>query len=105
MPKKEDDLLWILDNIIDDIKKNGDKARAGMLILFKMKYSEALNLSVEMREIICDLLGDSTNSYCEWCRKHAPKDEDGRLTGPISHTEGCARLEAERLLARTEIVP
>lgn len=40
------------------------------------------------------LIGNATDSYCEWCAQHAPKDDAGYLTGPISHRDGCAYVQA-----------
>lgn len=33
--------------------------------------------------------GFANSSYCEICDRHAPKDYDGDLTGPVPHTDAC----------------
>lgn len=30
-----------------------------------------------------------TDSYCEECEAHAPKDDAGNIVGPVPHREGC----------------
>lgn len=44
------------------------------------------------------LLTEETDSYCEHCRRHAPKDDEGCLTGPIAHKPDCVRSFAETAL-------
>lgn len=43
-----------------------------------------------------------TDSFCEWCERHAPKDRDGSINGPIPHVSDCLRLAAERAIAKAE---
>lgn len=43
----------------------------------------------------------STDSFCEECHKHAPKDEDGEVTGPVRHGDDCRIGNLERALAVT----
>lgn len=56
----------------------------------------------DLREVVTDLLSDSTNSYCEWCQRHAPKDDDGNITGPLPHVYDCVRLKADAALSRAD---
>ncbi len=32
---------------------------------------------------------ETTDSFCEECSAHAPKDRDGHITGPIDHATAC----------------
>lgn len=45
-------------------------------------------------------LGDA--GYCEVCDRHAPKDDDGRLTGEVPHTDDCFVLAGRRAIAAVE---
>ncbi len=48
----------------------------------------------------CELLiSKADNSYCEWCDRHAPKNDEGYLTGPILHQEGCPYVVARIAIA------
>jgi hypothetical protein len=46
------------------------------------------------------LTNNATDSYCEWCKRHAPKDYFGGILGPIPHLEGCARVLAEAAITK-----
>lgn len=43
-----------------------------------------------------------TASYCEDCDRHAPKHDDGRLAGPISHHINCPIGRAEAALGKAK---
>jgi hypothetical protein len=34
-------------------------------------------------------LTNTTDSFCEFCQRHAPKDGSGYLTGRVRHTDAC----------------
>ena len=44
-----------------------------------------------------------TSSYCEICEKHAPKDDEGDLIGPITHTETCDYRVLRAAIARAKV--
>ena len=42
----------------------------------------------------------STDSFCEMCEHHAPKDDAGLVTGPIVHAIDCPLGRADAAIAR-----
>lgn len=54
----------------------------------------------ELYEALGILLDLATSSYCEFCQKHAPKDEHGQIVGEIVHAEDCPYLNAAEALAK-----
>ena len=56
----------------------------------------------ELLAALKDLMCFETDSYCEWCEGHAPKDDSGKIIGPIPHKEGCAGVAARAAIARAE---
>lgn len=58
----------------------------------------------EALEDIESVLGN-TSSFCEICHNHAPKDDDGTITGPVAHTDDCAlNVLARHVLAERPAV-
>lgn len=55
-----------------------------------------------MREGLFNFLFDETDSYCEFCMRHAQKDEAGRIIDAINHKAECPRLYAEKTLKQAE---
>lgn len=53
-------------------------------------------------DILEGLLFNETDTYCEFCQRHAPKHlggpRDGIPCGPIVHDDHCPRLRAECLI-------
>lgn len=47
----------------------------------------------------------STDSYCETCGRHAPKNDFGHVTGPVTHVHGCAENQARQAIASVEDSP
>ena len=45
---------------------------------------------------------DPSDSYCDLCERHAPKDTRGTVTGPITHRDDCILGEAEHALRVAE---
>lgn len=43
----------------------------------------------------------ATDSFCEVCRAHAPKDDDGHIIGPVVHY-GCPFDQARTAIAKAE---
>lgn len=60
----------------------------------------APDLLVALKALLDHTCG--TDSFCEWCERHAPKDREGSITGPIPHVSDCLRRAAERAIARAE---
>ena len=60
---------------------------------------QAVNDHTVLREAVTDLLGEQTDTYCDFCGQHAPKDDYGLLTGPIPHNPtNCAAERARAAL-------
>jgi hypothetical protein len=60
---------------------------------------------VEALQAMIDLAASEslvTSSYCEVCERHAPKDQHGKITGPVSHDADCPIGKARTILARVE---
>ena len=62
--------------------------------------ASAPDLLVALRNLLDHTCG--TDSFCEWCERHAPKDQGGSIVGPIPHVSGCLWLAAERAIAKAE---
>ena len=60
----------------------------------------APDLLVALRNLLDHTCG--TDSFCEWCARHAPKDQGGSIVGPIPHVSDCLWLAAERAIAKAE---
>lgn len=43
-----------------------------------------------------------TSSFCEFCVTHAPKNQDGEISGPINHRPTCALALARAATAKAE---
>lgn len=63
-----------------------------------------MHAAPDLLKALKDLLDHTcgTDSFCEWCERHAPKDRDGAIKGPIPHVSDCLRLAAERAIAKAE---
>lgn len=44
--------------------------------------------------------GMTTDSYCEFCDQHAPKDTPGNIIGPVEHESDCPLALARAFLAK-----
>ncbi len=54
----------------------------------------------EIAQLVSDL---ATDSYCEWCCEHAPKnDRTGKIIGPLSHVDDCIVKQARAALAQAK---
>lgn len=47
-------------------------------------------------------LEHATDTYCERCERHAPKDKHGNVVGLLSHRDHCVRAAAEAAIAKAE---
>ena len=63
-------------------------------------FAAAPDLLVALRNLLDHTCG--TDSFCEWCARHAPKDQGGSIVGPIPHVSDCLWLAAERAIAKAE---
>ena len=63
-------------------------------------FAAAPDLLAALKDLLDHTCG--TDSFCEWCERHAPKDHEGSITGPIPHVSDCLRLAAERAIAKAE---
>src|SRR5262245_11455490 len=69
-------------------------------IAFTLAKRDRDELLVAVRDLLDGCL--STDSYCESCRRHAPKNDTGHVVGPIQHARDCIEGNARSLLARME---
>lgn len=71
-------------------------------IFQRVKELEAVN--AELLEALKGLIEPIKGAfYCEYCDRHAPKDEDGKLTGEsLTHSEDCPVISAKALIAKAE---
>lgn len=60
--------------------------------------SVPLSLLCDLRDDLSAIAG-ATNSFCEVCEKHAPKDPEGAIIGPVPHDPACVLGRLEALLA------
>ena len=76
-------------------RRDNDEHKANAALI-----ASAPDLLAALRNLLDHTCG--TDSFCEWCERHAPKDHEGSLTGPIPHVSDCLRLAAERAIAKAE---
>ena len=63
---------------------------------------EVDRLREALEALTADASNAATDSYCEWCKAHAPKDTLGNLTGPIIHHTACSYVMAHNALGGEE---
>lgn len=78
----------------------GLEAFRGEALALARKFAAAEELLSALRDLLAHTCG--TDSFCEWCERHAPKDREGLITGPIPHVSDCLRFAAECAITRAE---
>ncbi len=82
---------------IDPSEKEHDEAvENARLIAAAPAMLEILKSWVEYIEMA------ETDSYCEVCCQHAPKDTEGRIAAAVLHLPSCKKECAKRVIAKAE---
>ncbi len=62
--------------------------------------TERDDLLAALKDLVDD--GTVTDSGCDSCEKHAPKNDDGIITGPLKHADLCFYGRAFKVIAKAE---